>query len=240
MKRIGLMGCGKVAAYGHLPVLHASEDWDLHAIFDPDAGRLAEAAERFAVPHACTDVDAFFQAGLDAVAITSPAPCHAANVADAARHGCHILCEKPLAMDEAEGTDMVRAAAAAGVMLATGFDYRFSPVSMRIRDMVSARVIGDVLSLRLVYIWNCHGKYERDAGGHPVEQARRAGRMEEGGPMVDCGVHQIDLARWWLGSEVARWSAAGAWVDDYEAPDHLYLHMDHECGAHSMVEISYS
>ncbi|MBT4820463.1 MAG: hypothetical protein HON70_32445, partial [Lentisphaerae bacterium] len=84
------------------------------------------------------------------------------------------------------------------------------------------------------------GKYERDAGGHPVEQARRAGRMEEGGPMVDCGVHQIDLARWWLGSEVARWSAAGAWVDDYEAPDHLYLHMDHECGAHSMVEISYS
>jgi predicted dehydrogenase len=64
--------------------------------------------------------------------------------------------------------------------------------------------------------------------------------MEEGGPMVDCGVHQIDLARFWLGSEAVRWTAHGAWVDDYEAPDHVYLHMDHADGAHTMVEISYS
>ena len=58
--------------------------------------------------------------------------------------------------------------------------------------------------------------------------------------MVDCGVHQIDLARFWLGSEVTEWQAAGAWVDGYDAPDHMYLHMDHENGAHTMVEISYS
>jgi predicted dehydrogenase len=64
--------------------------------------------------------------------------------------------------------------------------------------------------------------------------------MIEGGPMVDCGVHQIDLARWWLGSEVKRSSAAGAWVDEHEAPDHMYLHLDHDTGAHTMVEISYS
>jgi len=58
--------------------------------------------------------------------------------------------------------------------------------------------------------------------------------------MVDCGVHQIDLARWWLGDEVARTTVAGAWVSNYEAPDHLYLHMDHERGAHSMVEMSFT
>jgi predicted dehydrogenase len=53
-------------------------------------------------------------------------------------------------------------------------------------------------------------------------------------------VHQIDLARWWLGAEVRRHRGVGAWVDTYEAPDHLWLHLDHEGGAHTLVEISYS
>jgi predicted dehydrogenase len=100
--------------------------------------------------------------------------------------------------------------------------------------------VGKVGSLRLIYIWNNHGKYVRDAGGNPVENPRRRGRMEEGGPLVDCGVHQIDLARFWLGSEVTGWTVAGAWVDEYEAPDHVWLHMDHENGAHTTVEMSYS
>ena len=58
--------------------------------------------------------------------------------------------------------------------------------------------------------------------------------------MVDCGVHQIDLARWWLGSEVVRWTAAGAWIDAFDAPDHVYLHMEHANRAQTMVEMSYS
>ena len=58
--------------------------------------------------------------------------------------------------------------------------------------------------------------------------------------MVDCGVHQIDLARWWLNSEVASYQAMGAWVEDYAAPDHVWLHMDHENAAHTMVEMSFT
>jgi predicted dehydrogenase len=64
--------------------------------------------------------------------------------------------------------------------------------------------------------------------------------MVEGGPLVDCGVHQIDLARWWLGSEVEWHRGIGVWVEDFEAPDHIYLHMGHACGAHTMVEMSFS
>lgn len=58
--------------------------------------------------------------------------------------------------------------------------------------------------------------------------------------MVDCGTHQIDLAAFWLDSEVVRFSGHGAWVDEYEAPDHVWLHMDHANGAHSTIEMSYS
>jgi len=86
-----------------------------------------------------------------------------------------------------------------------------------------------------------HGKYEHDENGQRIESARRVGRMLEGGPMVDCGVHQIDLARWWTGSEVVRTQQSGAWIDgDYEAPDHMWLHMDHENGVHSAIEMSFS
>ena len=240
MKRIGLMGCGTVAHYGHIPTILKTPGLELVALFDPDPERLAAAQEKFRIEGGFTDVDAFLASELDAVTITSPAPCHILNVLDAVRHGKHMLCEKPLGMDVDECEEMARLAGGAGLMLFTGFDYRFSPASLKIRELVRAGAIGSVRSLRLVYIWNLHGKYQRDGVGGQILNERRVGRMLEGGPMVDCGVHQIDLARFWLDGEVCSWQAAGAWVDDFEAPDHMYLHMDHENGAHTMVEISYS
>ena len=240
MKRIGLMGCGTVADYGHLPVLRKHPGLDLVALFDPDKGRVEAAASKFGVKGAFTDSEEFLSSGLDAVAVTSPAPFHVRNIGDAARHGLHVLCEKPLAMDEAGCREAIAAARRAGVMLFTAFDYRFSPVSMEIRRLIQEGAIGRVGAMRLIYVWNCHGKFSRGPNGERIQNARRDGRMDEGGPMVDCGVHQIDLARWWTGSEVTDWTASGAWVDDYEAPDHVYLHMNHECGTHTTVEMSYS
>lgn len=98
----------------------------------------------------------------------------------------------------------------------------------------------ELRSLRLPYVWNLHGKKIQNERGEWVENERRVGRMLEGGPMVDCGVHQIDLARWWMGREVARWQSTGAWIENYQAPDHLYLHLDLESGAHTCVEMSFS
>jgi predicted dehydrogenase len=240
MKKIGLMGCGTVADYGHIPTILQTPGLQLVALFDPDAKRLQTARDKFGIPAAFTDVDEFLTSGLDAVTITSPAPCHILNVRDALRHGKHVLCEKPLGMTAEECAEMADLARAADRMLFTAFDYRFSPASLKIRELVRNGDIGEVRSLRLIYIWNNHGKFQKDANGNLVPNERRVGRMLEGGPMVDCGVHQIDLARFWLGSEVRDWQAAGAWVDEFDAPDHMYLHMDHDNGAHTMVEISYS
>jgi predicted dehydrogenase len=238
--RVGLMGCGTVAMYGHLPALAATQGLELVAVFDPDPIRLKAAQNEFAVPHTFTDAESFFTSGLDAVVITSPAGAHLQNVRDAARHGKHVLCEKPLALTEAEAQRMIEHMGRAQRMLFTSFVYRFSPVALEIKRLIQDGAIGRVASLRLVYNWDCHGKYEMDGAGNRVIQKRREDRMREGGPMVDCGVHQIDLARWWLDSEVVRQHAHAAWADEYEAPDHIYLHLDHADGAHTMVEMSYS
>lgn len=240
VNKIGLMGCGEVADYGHVPAIREVPELALHAIYDPHEANLRRFQEKHQVPHAFTDVEAFFRSGITAVTITSPAPCHRQNVLDAARFGLPVLCEKPLAMDRAEAEAMIRAMKAAGAPLYTGFCYRFSPVALTIRELLKAGAIGDVRSLRLIYNWDCHGKYEADGQGGTVIQKRREARMLEGGPMVDCGTHQIDLAMFWLDSEIVACSGNGAWVDDYAAPDHLWLHLDHANGAHTLVEISYS
>lgn len=237
MIKIGLMGCGMVAGYGHLPAIAATKSLQLAAVFDPDAKRAMEAAERCGAM-AFTRVEDFLASGIDAVTITSPAPCHRENVLMAAKCGKPVLCEKPIAMHERETCEMMAAMKAAGLPFYVGFTYRFSPAAIAIQEMVRSGAVGKVRSLRLIYVWNLHGKYEHGQPG--VLSQRRVGRMLEGGPMVDCGVHQIDLARWWLGSEVVRQAGHGAWVEQYEAPDHMWLHMDHRCGAHTCVEISFS
>jgi predicted dehydrogenase len=201
---------------------------------------LARAQEKYGIPQAFAGLDAFFASGVEAISVTSPAPCHKENVLEAAQCQLDVLCEKPLAMDGDEAQVMISAMEAAGASLYTAFCYRFSPSALKIRELVRAKAIGETRSLRLIYNWGLHGKYVTDDAGRRVIQKRREGRMLEGGPMVDCGTHQIDLALFWLGSPVVRFSSHGAWVDEYEAPDHMWLHMDHANGAHTMVEMSYS
>lgn len=240
MIKIGLMGCGVVAQYGHLPAIRNVPGLSLRAVYDPDPVRLQRAREKFGVPLGFTDVGRFFDSGLDAVVVTSPAPAHLDNVLSAARAGVHVLCEKPLAMNREEASRMISAMEAARCMFFVAFCYRFSPAALNIRDLIRQGAIGKVRSMRLLYLWDMHGKYERQAGEAQILQQRRVGRMLEGGPMFDCGTHQIDLARWWLGSEVVRQTGHGAWCDEYDVPDHVWAHLTHADGAHTMVEISYS
>ncbi|MBC2603779.1 Gfo/Idh/MocA family protein [Puniceicoccus vermicola] len=239
-KKIGLMGCGQVATYGHIPAILDAEGLELHAVYDPSEENLKKVAEKFGISRSYSSLDDFFGSGIEAVTITSPAPFHRDNVLDCAKYGFPVLCEKPLAMTRSEGEGMVEAMSSRGLSFYCGFCYRFSPVALKIRELVTENAIGSVKSLRLIYNWHLHGKYEIDPSGTRILQKRREGRMEEGGPMVDCGTHQIELAHFWTGSPVVRSVAHGAWVDDYEAPDHMWLHLDHASGAHSVVEISYS
>jgi predicted dehydrogenase len=233
------MGCGVVADYGHLPSLTSTPGLELAALFDPDPARLKIQIDRYGVP-GFTRQEEFFEQPLDAVVVASPAWAHMENVLGAAARGLHVLCEKPIAMDDEDGEAMISAMEAAGKMFFIGYVYRFSPVAMQIKRWVEDGTVGKIRSLRLIYCWDLHGKYEQRPDGNWIESSRWKGRMDEGGPMVDCGVHQIDLARWWLGQEVVGTTTSGAWVADYEAPDHVYLHLHHANGAHTTVEMSFT
>lgn len=234
------MGCGAVASFGHLPAIAATPGLALSALFDPDPARVNELGAHY--PHAWrfTDESAFFDTPLDAIVIASPAPAHNSNLLNAAAHALPVLCEKPLGVSDEEALSMIEVMRSRGLLLFTGFCYRFSPVSHQIRELVHSGAIGTVRSLRLVYLWGLDGKYTVHQDGERTLNVRREARMLEGGPMVDCGVHLIDLARWWLDSEVVDYQGAGAWVEEYEAPDHVTLQMRHANGAVTYVETSFS
>lgn len=235
--RIGLIGCGGCGRVGHLPGIRAA-GLDLHAICDTSEHNLQIAKMEFDVPHAFTDPHAFLKCGVEAVSIASAAKAHRENVLAAAQYGLPVLCEKPLALNEADAIEMLQAMEQANAPLYTAFCYRFNPSSIKIRELLQQKAIGNARSLRLIYNWSYGGKYEQGRGSKVRKYYED--RMLEGGPMLDCGQHQIDLARWWLGSEVIDVKGQGAWVENYAAPDHMWAHLTHENGAHTMVEISYS
>jgi len=236
--KLGLIGCGGVARLGHLPGIQSAEGVDIHAICDINEENLRNVQKEFEVPHAFTDIDAFLDSGIEAATVTSGTKAHHQNVLEASRAGLAVLCEKPLALNREDCATMMAAMKKADAPLYTAFCYRFSASALKIRELIRQKAIGDLRSLRLIYTW-CYGKKYEDGIGSTIRKAYED-RMLEGGPMLDCGQHQIDLARWWVGSEVIDVKGHGAWVENYEAPDHIWAHLTHDNGAHSAVEMSYS
>ena len=238
--RIGIAGGGVVADYGHAPAIAATKGMELAALYDPDPEACRRFVGRYPWLRTTTNFSEFLSFGLDAVTVASPAPAHKDNVLAMAHAGLPVLCEKPIALDDGDATAMQVAMENSGKPFGVAFCYRFSSVARSIKHLLDAGAIGEPRLIRLVYLWNLHGKWELGADGSRVESPRRRGRFIEGGPLVDCGVHQIDLARWWTGSHVTEFEAYGARVEEHETPGHLWLHMHHESGCATTVEVSFS
>ena len=239
MARIGLMGCGSVADFGHLPAIRSTPSLETVALFDPILGRAQSYSEKFG-GKPFTDEAAFFGEGLDAVVIASPLLTHHDNVMLCSEHGVHVLCEKPIATNEDEAADMIAVMEDAGKGFFVGMVYRFSPTALQMKHWIEEGVVGKVRHIRMIYLWNLHGQWVQDEAGKWIESPMWRGRMLEGGPLVDCGVHQIDLIRWMTGLEYKSWDGFGSWVSDYEAPDYVVAQLQLENGVTASVEVSFT
>lgn len=124
--RVGVLGAGWVARARYLPRLAAEKSAELVAVFDRNLERAAEAASTFRVPLGTDDQDAFFGRRLDAVAICTPPFSHAELTLEALDQGCHVLTEKPMAMNSPEATAMQAAAQRAGRLLCVSHNFLFS------------------------------------------------------------------------------------------------------------------
>ncbi|MEV0743427.1 Gfo/Idh/MocA family oxidoreductase [Streptomyces sp. NPDC050549] len=121
--RIGLLGTGPWAQMAHAPALAGHAEWDFAGVWGrrPDAAK--ELADQYGVP-AYDDVDALL-ADVDAVAVALPPSVQAELAVRAARTGCHLLLDKPLAPTVEQGRAVVDAVREAGVASVVFFTTRF-------------------------------------------------------------------------------------------------------------------
>jgi predicted dehydrogenase len=126
--RLGLVGAGLVAQVAHLPELAALDDrFEVVAVAEPDARAARTVARRHGIPRVYGDCEAMLDGGLDAVLVCSPNATHADVVLAALDAGVHVLVEKPLCLEPADGDRIVAARDHTGLTVQVGYMKRFDP-----------------------------------------------------------------------------------------------------------------
>jgi len=125
----------------------------------------------------------------EVVAVALPNCLHAQVATDCLRAGAHVLCEKPMAMNVGECRGMLRAAAKARRKLMINFSYRYTPATRFLKRIVDEGRLGRVYYART--------GWHRRRGIPGIGGWFTTKKMSGGGPLIDLGVHRIDLA-WWL------------------------------------------
>jgi predicted dehydrogenase len=189
--RVGVIGCGKIAR-NHVTALHGIAGVEVAAVVDVEAERAQAFGREFGVPHAFSDVEEMLASGLDAVTVCTPHAAHEAGVLAAARHGTHVLCEKPIAVNLEQADRMIAATAEAGVRFGVLFQRRFWPSAARIRRAIDDGRLGQPITGGVV------ARLNRDADYYS-EPWRGRWTTEGGGVLMTQAIHHIDLLQWFMG-----------------------------------------
>jgi predicted dehydrogenase len=194
--RIGVIGLG--IGRHHIRGYRSHPNAEVTAIADLDAARLAEIGDQYGIEKRYPSGEEMIaQEELDVVSIATPNKFHKPLTVAALEAGCHVLCEKPMAMNAGEAREMLAAARRAGKRLMIDFSYRFSEQSQVLKSQVDAGVLGEVYFART--LWHRRRGLPR-FGGWFGQKA-----ISGGGPLIDLGVHRLDLALWLMGYPQPVW-----------------------------------
>ncbi|HZK34335.1 MAG TPA: Gfo/Idh/MocA family oxidoreductase [Bacillota bacterium] len=186
--KIGLIGAGNIAQNAHIPAYLKMKDARLTAVCDINRARAADVAQKYGMKHVTTDIDELIALDdVDAVSICTWNNSHAQAAISAAKAGKHVLCEKPMAMTVEEATAMKKAAYENNITFMMGFVNRFRSDSKAIKDMEKAGRLGDIYYAKTGWLRR---------RGTPLGWFTDLSKSG-GGPVIDIGVHVIDLT-WYL------------------------------------------
>ena len=200
---VGFIGTGRIAGT-QARALDPMEGVEIAACADVSKSALSAFAEAHDVRHAFTDYRKMLQLdGIDAISVCTPNHLHKAPVIAALRAGKNVMVEKPMAMNAREAKAMCEAARAADRKLVIGFQYRFSPEAQAIKGYVDDGQLGDILFARVQALrrrgipnWGVFGRKE----------------LQGGGPLIDLGVHMMEMAHYLMGSPAPVSASAGMYT----------------------------
>ncbi len=192
--RTGIIGAS-FARQAYLPALRAIEDVELVAIASARLSSAQAAADEFGIPKVYDDWQRMIgEHEFDLVCIATPTVYHAPMTLAALRAGAHVLCEKPMAMNQAESAEMLGTAESLNKLHIIGHELRFNPNRRKIKSLIESGAIGQVRHANIVNISASWG----DPASHPA--GHWLAREDMGGGRLGAnGSHQLDLLRFWLG-----------------------------------------
>ena len=197
---VGLIGLGRLGRVYARDLARRIPETRLFAVADTAGTLAADTASEFDVPHAYSDPLALIDnSDVDAVVIATPTHVHADNVLAAGDRRKPTFCEKPPALALDEVSAMKDAIERSGMFFQMGFMRRFDAGYAAAKKHVDAGRIGMPLVFKAT---------SRDPFRPSLEYANPA---SSGGMLIDMGIHDFDLARWFMG-DVRTVSAIGATI----------------------------
>ncbi len=178
----------------HVPALQAA-GFDVVALVGRDAARTRARAETLGVAHACSSLGDALALGVDVVTVSTPPDSHLELVLEAVEAGKHVLCEKPFAINAADGQQMYDAARDKGIVHCTSFEFRWSPLDAAVGRVVANGDIGVVklatfLQISSLVAGGLHLAFNEEWW---FDASRGGGILNAAAP------HNIDRFRSWAG-----------------------------------------
>jgi inositol 2-dehydrogenase len=196
--KVGVVGLGRLGKVYVRDLAGRIPETTVAAVADIDRALADRVAEQFDVPRAYASAhELMADPDVDAVVVVSPTDTHREIVVAAALSGKPTFCEKPPALSLAECAAMADAIDKSGTFFQMGFMRRFDPGYAAAKEKIAQGAIGRPLVFKST---------SRDPFRPSLDYANPA---SSGGIMVDMGIHDIDLARWFMG-DVEAVSAVGA------------------------------
>ena len=192
--KVAVIGVGSISVE-HINGYLADPNVELCAFCDINENRLKMMGEKYGITRLYTDEAEMLKEmpELDAVSVCTWNSAHAPCAIMALNAGKHVLCEKPMAINAKQAEEMLEAAKRNGKLLMIGFVRRFGRDCNIVTEMAKNDTLGEIYYAKATYL-----RRNGHPGGWFGDKSRSGG-----GPLIDLGVHVIDLVRYLLDKPLA-------------------------------------
>lgn len=190
--RVGMVGCGGIANQKHFPALSRINQVEMAAFCDIDRERAERAAKTYGGPGAAVYEsyrEMLAKERLDIVHVMTPNRVHCEVTVASLEAGCHVMCEKPMAVTSEDARQMLETAKTTGKKLTIGYQNRFRPDSLYLKRACREGKLGEI------YFAKARNVRRR---GVPTWGVFLDADAQGGGPLIDIGTHALDLTLWMM------------------------------------------
>ena len=220
-----VVGVGDIARKRVIPAIQLEERSELYGIVTRDPAK----AEPYNKRVWTSLTDALRDPAVQAVYVASPVFMHAPQSIEALRAGKHVLCEKPMAMNEAEARSMAGAAEEGGKTLGVAYYRRTYPKVQRAKKLLEAGAIGKPVVAELT----SHAWFDGQGPRSWLVDPAKSG----GGPLYDIASHRIDLLNFLFGSPLRVSGHLSNAVHHYPVEDNATVMIEYEGGVRGIVDV---